>query len=230
VYAIKEEYQKSIIEIINGHNNSAENNDNQPQIAKSNNAVEALECLKEKALTCQLCPLKETRQQVVFGTGNYNTRLMMVGEGPGRDEDMQGEPFVGKAGQLLNKILLAAEINREDIYITNVVKCRPPNNRIPVQPEIEACMPYLQKQIDLINPIIIVCLGSLATKSLIDKKASITRFRGSWCKIEKRLYMATFHPAALLRDPGKKKYVWQDMKEVMKVYHKTGNGGAANGQ
>lgn len=216
------------MDIINSHTSSPGMQDNNLQVASNEAAALELGRLKEKALTCELCPLKEGRRQVVFGTGNHSARLMFIGEGPGRDEDRQGEPFVGRAGQLLNKILKAAEIRREEVYITNVVKCRPPNNRLPVQSEIEACMPYLQKQIDLIDPDIIVCLGSLATKSLIDKHAAITRFRGSWRRIGKRFFMATFHPAALLRDPGKKKYVWQDIQEVVKVYHKHGNGGVAN--
>lgn len=121
------------MDIINSHTSSPEMQDNNPQIASSEAAANELGRLKETALACRNCPLKEGRQQVVFGTGNHNTRLMFIGEGPGGDEDRQGEPFVGRAGQLLNKILKAAEISREEVYITNVVKCRPPNNRLPVQ-------------------------------------------------------------------------------------------------
>jgi DNA polymerase len=143
----------------------------------------------------------------------------MVGEGPGADEDRIGIPFVGKAGQLLDKILQAANILRDDIFITNVVKCRPPGNRLPLQPEVEACIPYLRQQIDLIDPEIIVCLGSLATKNLIDRKAAITRMRGKWHTIGGRKVIATFHPAALLRDPSRKKDVWEDFKQIMKIYN-----------
>ncbi len=184
-----------------------------------------LDHLKEEALACRRCSLRQGCRQVVFGTGNPRTRLMLVGEGPGSEEDRQGIPFVGRAGQLLNRILEAAGIERDEVYIANVVKCRPPNNRVPVQSEIDACLPYLQKQIESIDPAIIVCLGSLATKTLIDKNAGITRTRGSWRKIGRRSYMATFHPAALLRDPGKKKYVWEDFKEVIRLYHNPDNGG-----
>lgn len=187
-----------------------------------------LDQLKEEALSCKRCSLRQGCTQVVFGVGSPWARLMLVGEGPGGDEDRQGIPFVGRAGQLLNRILEAAGIERDEVYIANVVKCRPPGNRLPVQPEIDACLPYLQRQIALIDPEIIVCLGSLATKTLIEKNASITRIRGSWRTINGRLYMATFHPAALLRDPGKKKFVWEDFKAVMKIYHNPDNGGSAH--
>jgi len=187
-----------------------------------------LDRLKEEALACKRCSLRQGCSQVVFGVGNPGARLMLVGEGPGGDEDRQGVPFIGRAGQLLNRILEAAGIERDEVYIANIVKCRPPGNRLPVQPEIDACLPYLQKQIALIDPEIIICLGSLATKTLIDKNASITRTRGSWHTIDGRRYMATFHPAALLRDPGKKRYVWEDFKEVIKIYHKPENGGSVH--
>ncbi len=178
-----------------------------------------LEELRITALACERCSLRAGCKQVVFGEGNLKARLMLVGEGPGGDEDRQGKPFIGRAGQLLDKILKAANIKREDIYITNVVKCRPPANRLPVQPEIEACRPYLAEQIKLIDPEMIVCLGALAMRTLIDKKASITRIRGQWFEKEGCRITATFHPAALLRDPNKKKYVWEDFKQVMRYYH-----------
>ena len=188
----------------------------------------ALDRLQEKAQACRRCALRQGCRQVVFGVGNPRARLMLVGEGPGGDEDRQGIPFVGRAGQLLDRILEAARIKRDQVYITNVVKCRPPNNRLPVQQEVEACLPYLRTQIELIDPEIVICLGSLATKTLIDKNASITRSRGSWHKIGSRNYMATFHPAALLRDPGKKRYVWEDFQEAIKVYNKSDQGGAVD--
>ncbi len=175
--------------------------------------------LNKKALDCKGCDLRAGCKQVVFGEGNPDARLMLVGEGPGADEDHLGRPFVGRAGKLLNRILEAAEIVREDIYITNVVKCRPPGNRNPVQPEIDACSSYLLEQFKLISPAIVVCLGALATKTIIDKNAAITRVRGQWYEIEGMRVIATFHPAALLRDPSRKKPVWEDFKEVMKYYH-----------
>lgn len=155
---------------------------------------------------------------MVFGDGNSRARLMLIGEAPGADEDRAGIPFVGRAGQLLDRILTAAEIDREKVFITNIVKCRPPGNRIPLQPEVEACLPYLKKQIELIDPQIIVCLGALATKTLINKSAAITRDRGKWHNIDGRRVIATFHPAALLRDPSRKKDVWEDFKQVMQHY------------
>ncbi len=181
--------------------------------------------LKEDALGCARCALRKGCRQVVFGVGNPHARLVLVGEGPGSDEDRQGIPFVGRAGQMLNRILEAAQIKRDEIYIANVVKCRPPNNRLPFQSEIDACMPYLKEQIKIINPGIVVCLGALATKTLIDKTSSITRIRGHWHRIGKCSYLATFHPAALLRDPGKKKFVWEDFKQIVKLYNNADHGG-----
>jgi len=129
-----------------------------------------------------------------------------------------GRPFVGRAGQLLNRILQAINLSREEVYISNVVKCRPPGNRLPTGGEVEACLPYLKRQIEIINPQIIVCLGSLATRALVDPKAYITKLRGQWQKMGTRYIMPTFHPSALLRDPSKKKLVWQDMQKVEAVY------------
>lgn len=180
---------------------------------------EKLREVEEKALGCKRCALRGGCKQVVFGEGKPDARLMLVGEGPGGDEDRLGRPFVGRAGKLLNRILEAAEISREDVYITNVVKCRPPGNRNPVQTEIDACCSYLAEQFKLIKPEIVVCLGVLATKTIIDKNAAITRVRGLWYEINGMRVIATFHPAALLRDPSRKKPVWEDFKEVMKYYH-----------
>jgi uracil-DNA glycosylase len=178
-----------------------------------------LEQLKVNCLACQRCVLRKGCTQVVFGDGNPKARLMLVGEGPGADEDRLGIPFVGKAGQLLDRILEAASIKRHDIYIANVVKCRPPGNRQPQPQEVDSCLPYLREQIELINPEILVCLGALALRTLLDKKATITSSRGKWHQVDGRRMIATFHPAALLRDPGKKKDVWTDFKEIIKYYH-----------
>lgn len=178
------------------------------------NQEQDLEALKEECLTCAKCGLRADCTHVVFGEGNPGARVMFVGEGPGRDEDRQGRPFVGAAGQLLDKILASVGLSRDEVYITNVVKCRPPKNRMPNPDEVVACSPYLNTQIERINPAIIVCLGALATKTLIDKNAKITRIRGEWHERDGILYMPTFHPAALLRDPSKKRPVWEDMKKV----------------
>jgi uracil-DNA glycosylase family 4 len=163
---------------------------------------------------CRKCGLCEHRRTVVFGEGNPQARLMLVGEGPGQVEDETGRPFVGPAGQLLDRILAAAGFARDEVYITNVVKCRPPGNRLPLPQEASACLPYLWRQIELIDPPILVCLGALAAQSLIDREARITRIRGQWVERGKRRIMPTFHPAALLRDETKKRPVWEDFKAI----------------
>ncbi|NLS45721.1 MAG: uracil-DNA glycosylase [Firmicutes bacterium] len=178
---------------------------------------QSLETLEIKCLKCSRCILREGRNKVVFGEGNPKAKVMFVGEGPGGEEDVQGKPFVGRAGQLLDKILASVSLSRSEVYITNIVKCRPPKNRMPNSDEILACSSYLSAQIKMINPLIIVCLGSLATRVLIDKNAKITRMRGQWHEINGILYMPTFHPAALLRDPSKKRPVWEDMKKVVEA-------------
>jgi len=182
------------------------------------NCGQDLEALKEACHVCDKCSLKATCTHVVFGEGNPKAKIMFVGEGPGSDEDKQGRPFVGAAGQLLDKILASVGLSRDEVYITNVVKCRPPKNRMPNPDEILACSPYLDAQIKRISPSIIVCLGALATKTLIDKDAKVTRIRGEWHEKDGILYMPTFHPAALLRDPSKKRPVWEDMKKVKEAF------------
>jgi DNA polymerase len=167
------------------------------------------------ALACTQCKLAGTRTQVVYGTGNPNADLMFIGEAPGRDEDLQGEPFVGRAGQLLTDIIKAMKLTRDDVYITNVVKCRPPDNRNPEPDELEACRPFIRRQIALIKPRVIVTLGKFALQSLLERSYSITAARGQWLEYEGIKVMPTFHPAYLLRTPAAKKEVWQDMKKVM---------------
>lgn len=211
------EKQESLLDALQGNINAGS--------SQQANNFEMLRKLEKEALACLRCGLRGGCKQVVFGDGNPEARLMLVGEGPGGDEDRIGKPFVGRAGQLLNRILEAAEIPREEIYITNVVKCRPPGNRTPVQTEVDACSSYLAKQFKLINPEIVICLGALATRTIIDKSAAITRVRGQWHEKDGIRFIATFHPAALLRDPGKKKPVWEDFKEVMKYYHCRQEGG-----
>ncbi len=177
--------------------------------------VTTLDQLREISLDCERCGLREGCKQVVFGEGDENADLAFIGEAPGATEDREGVPFVGRAGQLLNGMLEAADLQREDVYITNVVKCRPPGNRTPRREERAACMPFLKHQMHLIQPTIIISLGAAATQSLIDPKARITRMRGSWQSWEGTKVMPMFHPAALLRDPNKKKPTWQDMKTVL---------------
>ncbi|MEQ8173934.1 MAG: uracil-DNA glycosylase [Syntrophomonadaceae bacterium] len=176
--------------------------------------------LQERAHACSACRLRTTCQQVVFGSGDPQAKIMFVGEGPGRDEDLQGEPFVGKAGQLLDKILTAADFERPSVYICNVVKCRPPENRLPNPDEVKECSRFLEAQIRIIKPRIIMCLGSLASQVVIDPKARITQIRGRWFTRQGINIMATFHPAALLRNPSYKRPTWEDFKLVRDEYQR----------
>ena len=176
-----------------------------------------LEELRTAIGDCQRCKLCAGRTHLVFGVGNPGARLMFVGEGPGRDEDLQGEPFVGRAGQLLTDIITKGiGIKREDVYICNVVKCRPPDNRNPEPDEVAACEPFLKKQIQLVRPEIIVALGKFAVQTLLRSNAPISKLRGNWHTYEGIKLMPTFHPAYLLRNPADKKLVWEDIKKVIK--------------
>lgn len=167
---------------------------------------------------CQRCKLCSGRTNIVFGIGNPQARLMFVGEGPGRDEDLKGEPFVGRAGQLLTDIITKGMgLKREDVYICNVVKCRPPENRNPEPDEVAACEPFLKKQIDIVRPEIIVGLGKFAVQTLLNSKVAISRLRGNWASYHGIKLMPTFHPAYLLRNPADKKLVWEDIKLVIKA-------------
>ena len=176
---------------------------------------EGWEALEKRALECTQCGLCEKRTQVVFGEGNPNADLMFIGEGPGYDEDIQGRPFVGKAGQLLTKIIEAMGLKRSDVYIANCVKCRPPQNRNPLPDEIAACNPYLKRQIDLIQPKVICALGKFAAQTLLGTERPISRLRGQFEDYQGIKLMPTFHPAYLLRNPQDKKLVWQDMQKIM---------------
>jgi DNA polymerase len=167
---------------------------------------------------CSRCKLHTLgRRQVVFGVGNPNADLMFVGEAPGADEDIQGEPFVGRAGQLLTKIIEAINLNREDVYIANVIKCRPPQNRNPEPDEVEQCEPFLFRQIETIKPKVIVALGKFAAQSLLKTTEPITRIRGREYKYRDAILMPTYHPAYLLRNPSSKREVWEDMKRVRAI-------------
>ena len=172
---------------------------------------------------CKKCKLCTTRTNIVFGCGKKNADIMMIGEGPGADEDKQGNPFVGKAGQLMNKAFEGVGIVRDEIYITNIVKCRPPQNRVPEDDEAKACLNYLRNQVILVNPKIIVLLGSTALKNILGKEYSITASRGKWIEKKGILYMPTWHPAALLRDEDKKVEFWKDLKEVVTKYSEIKN-------
>ena len=165
---------------------------------------ETWEELEKSIENCQKCKLCKTRQNIVFGTGNKNADIMFIGEGPGADEDRLGEPFVGRAGKLMDLAFEIVEIKREDVYIANIVKCRPPQNRNPEDDEAKACMDYLRNQVILVKPKIIVLLGSVALKNILGKEYGITQARGKWIEKKGIMYMPTWHPAALLRDENKK--------------------------
>jgi DNA polymerase len=171
--------------------------------------------LLEKCTKCHSCDLHKDRKNVVFGEGDINAKLMLIGEGPGADEDETGRPFVGKAGKLLTLALEALEIKREEIYIANIIKCRPPGNRNPLENEAQKCIPYLRNQVALIRPKIIVCLGAVAMKYIIGPEHKITKVRGQWIERKNCHIIATYHPAALLRDENKKVPFWYDMKKVL---------------
>jgi uracil-DNA glycosylase len=170
---------------------------------------------RAEAHDCTRCRLAGTRTNVVFGVGDPNADLMFIGEAPGRDEDEKGEPFVGRAGQLLTDIIKAMKLTREQVYIANVIKCRPPENRNPEPDELEACRPFIRRQVELIRPRVIVTLGRFGLQSLTEKSYGISAVRGQWLDYNGVKLMPTYHPAYLLRNPAAKKDVWADMKKVM---------------
>ena len=172
--------------------------------------------LEQSIIDCKKCKLCNNRTNIVFGTGNREADIMFIGEGPGGDEDIKGEPFVGKAGQLMDKAFEGLGIDRNKVYIANIVKCRPPNNRDPEADESEACLNYLRNQVLLVKPKIIVLLGRIALQNILGKECSITKMRGKWVEQKGIIYMPTWHPAALLRDENKKIEFWMDLKEVIK--------------
>lgn len=174
-----------------------------------------LEKIRAELGDCKRCRLCEGRKNIVFGVGNPQAELMFVGEGPGRDEDTQGEPFVGRAGKLLGDIIKAMNMTREEVYINNIVMCRPPENRAPLPDEAALCIPFLLQRIEVIKPKIIVCLGSVATQFLLKTERKISQLRGEWQDLGGIKIMPTYHPAFLLRNPEMKKYVWADMQKVM---------------
>ena len=176
----------------------------------------ALKVIREDIGECTRCRLHKGRTNLVFGVGNVNADLMFVGEGPGADEDAQGEPFVGRAGQLLNNMISAMGIKREDVYIANVVKCRPPSNRTPEKDECDTCSPFLMRQIDVIKPKVIVALGAVAAKNLLAVNDSMANLRGRWYDFRDSKLLVTYHPAYLLRDPRQKKEAWKDLQMAMK--------------
>ncbi len=175
--------------------------------------------LKKQVQNCKKCNLYKSRNQIVFGEGNIHAPIMIIAEAPGRDEDLQGRPFVGKSGVLLNQILKACGFNRDEhVFMSNILKCRPPNNRTPLPAEVEQCMPFLIKQIELINPQILILLGATALKNMLGSDMRITKVRGKWLDWNGKLTMPVFHPSALLRNPALKRETWEDYKKVVFKY------------
>lgn len=177
-----------------------------------------LEELKSNIHNCLECPLGETRNSFVFGSGNPKSKILIIGEAPGKDEDEQGLPFVGRAGKLLTKIIEAIDFKREDLYIANIIKCRPPENRRPQTSEVEKCEPYLKKQIELIDPEFILALGLTAVNTLLKGTYKMKEVRGQVLEYEGRKLLITYHPAALLRNPSWKKQTWEDVKKLRTMY------------
>jgi uracil-DNA glycosylase len=190
-----------------------------PSLFEASDRIEGdtLGLIRETIGDCTRCKLHRGRTNIVFGVGSVKAQLVFVGEGPGRDEDIKGEPFVGRAGKLLTQMIEAMGLRREDVYICNVVKCRPPENRLPEKDEITTCSPFLFRQIDVIRPKVICCLGSCASQTLLQTTQGISRFRGEWFDFRGSKLIATYHPAYLLRNPSAKGEVWKDLQKVMAV-------------
>ncbi len=190
---------------------------NAPSLFEAIDRVEndTLERIREDLGECTRCRLHKQRNNIVFGVGNPRAELVFVGEGPGHDEDVQGLPFVGRAGKLLTQMIEAMGLQREDVYICNVVKCRPPENRKPEDDEVATCSPYLHRQLEVIGPKAIVCLGGVAAQTLLGTKDPISRYRGVWFDFRNAKLLATYHPAYLLRNPNAKGEVWKDLQKVM---------------
>lgn len=184
--------------------------------------AQPLEEIRRELGDCKRCKLHRHRRHIVFGMGSPEARLVFVGEGPGEDEDIQGMPFVGRAGQLLTKIINSINLTREEVYITNIIKCRPPQNRNPESDEIKTCEPFLIKQLDAIQPKIICALGAFAAQTLLETDEKISSLRGSFITFRNSKLIATFHPAFLLRNPQRKRDVWEDMKIIRKEYFNDG--------
>jgi uracil-DNA glycosylase family 4 len=185
--------------------------------ASTSDPASALRLIREDIGDCTRCRLhKQGRKQIVFGVGNPRAELMFIGEAPGADEDIQGEPFVGRAGQLLTNMIKAMGLSRQDVYIANIIKCRPPGNRTPERDECETCSPFLFRQIEVVKPKVIVALGAVAAKTLLAVNASMGELRGRWYDFRNTKLAVTYHPAFLLRDPRQKKETWKDLQMVMK--------------
>jgi uracil-DNA glycosylase len=191
---------------------------------RNRHGIETLEDVRSALGECRRCQLCEARKNIVFGEGNPKAEIVFVGEAPGEDEDIQGRPFVGRAGQLLTRIIEAMGLKREDVYICNILKCRPPKNRNPQQEEIESCEPFVIRQIEVIRPKVICTLGTFAARTLLKKEIPVSLLRGQFHSFRGIQLMPTYHPAYLLRNPSAKKQVWEDVQKIMKMTGTSGNG------
>ncbi len=181
--------------------------------------MKALQQIKQQCITCSQCNLSKTRNNVVFGEGNPTSDILLIGEAPGRQEDIKARPFVGRSGKLLDEILELNGFSREDnVFISNIVKCRPPENRLPANIERETCIPWLNRQIEIIDPKILVLLGATALNGLIDKQLKISNVRGTWIQWNERMVMPVYHPAAILRNPKRKETMIEDFKKIADMY------------
>lgn len=203
---------KSIIEEVYGVSHILK-----PAVSAKLETTDDMQAIFNKVSSCTKCPLHLGRTNPVFSDGDEKAQLMFIGEGPGEKEDEQGKPFVGKAGKLLTKMIEAMQLSREQVYIANIVKCRPPENRAPFKEEAEACIPYLFNQIEVVKPKVIVCLGSVSSQYLLNTKETISRIRGKFVDFNGIKIMPTFHPAYLLRSPNQKKFAWEDLQKVMEL-------------
>lgn len=212
-----------IIKFISGSGSHKPETMDRPQQVSEKNAAyvpnkkEALENLKNELGDCLRCKLSTGRRNIVFGEGDPEADIMFIGEGPGKDEDLQARPFVGDAGKLLTSLIVKSGLRREDVYIANIVKCRPPNNRNPEEDEISACLPFIKAQIEIIRPKVIVCLGKIAAQALTGSNVMISKLRGNFFKYDNIPVMPTFHPAYLLRNPKDKWLTWDDMQKVLEL-------------
>lgn len=206
------------VELLPSTSNSAIEVAEVPAIVSDDERAAALHVLSDEVAGCTRCgELVQSRTRTVFGVGNVRPRLCFFGEAPGADEDAQGEPFVGRAGQLLNKIIAACKMKREDVYILNAIKCRPANNRTPYDTEIDNCWGYARRQLEILQPEFICCLGGVAVRSLLKRKESIGKLRQQFFEYSTSQVIVTYHPAYLLREPNAKRYVWEDMQMLMRA-------------
>lgn len=215
---VEEQVESGFLELPMDGNRTGDSEIQQQLFSEQASSYQSMEDIRVAVQNCRACPLNAKRTNVVFGTGDENAGLVFVGEAPGADEDQQGKPFVGRAGQKLTQIINAIKLSRDDVYITNVLKCRPPDNRNPLPAEIKACEPYLIEQLRLIKPKVICALGTFAAQTLLNTEQPISRLRGKFHTYQGIKLMPTYHPAFILRNPKFKRDVWEDVQKVKAEY------------